>query len=233
MKTLVIGSLVLLAAGAQPMLAAEVRTLPPAVYAQMKSGSKLGSIWISPKFDGAKGFRVGQVDVAPELEDPHKNVIDYIPYALRRIATVDSPYVMTMTMVDVDTVDRGSIGYFSAAVGVEGQIKDQDGTLLVAFRTREQIQNRETVEKNLLGSIDRIVWAISRDLGKSFLHALEVRKQLVEGVDPSGLVPPAPPAPEAPLDIQGRLLRLDDLLKKGLITPEEYKTHKEEILKGL
>ena len=91
MKRLVLGSLVLLAAGARPILAEAIHTLPPAVYAQMKAGKKLGGIWISPKFDGAKGFTVGQVVAAAELEDSHKNIIDYVPYALRRLATSDSP----------------------------------------------------------------------------------------------------------------------------------------------
>jgi len=62
---------------------------------------------------------------------------------------------------------------------------------------------------------------------------MAVKSQVTEGVNPSGLVPPRPAPDSQPMDIQGRLLRLDDLKKKGLITDDEYNAHKDEILKGL
>lgn len=233
MKKLILGSLVLLAACAQPILAETEQTLPAEAYTQMKGGGKLGKVWISPAFDGAKGFTVGKVYASSTVEDPRANTVDYFPYALRRISTPASTNVLSLAVVELSTVDRGSMGMFSATIGVEGKIVDKDGKLLVAFWTRERADNRETPEKNCEAVMDRIVWALSRDLGKAFQRALETREALVNGVNPSGLVPPAPVVPEPPLDMKGRLLRLDDLLKKGLITPEGSKAHKAEILAGL
>ena len=97
------------------------------------------------------------------------------------------------------------------------------------------VADQETGENNLKRAMDRIVWAISKDLGKPFQRALEVRGELTKASSTksgSGLVPP-PPAAEQSQDVKSRLLRLEDLKQKGLITPEEYKTHREEILKGL
>ncbi|MDR3672866.1 MAG: hypothetical protein P4L36_18620 [Holophaga sp.] len=232
MKKLVLGSLLLFAMGLQPVVGAEVKTLPPQAYAQMKSGKKIGKIWLSPAWKGAEGFTVGKVMVAGEVESDYANVIDYLPYALRRISTPGSTNVLSLTVVEMSSMDRGPYGSFSATMGVEGRIDDKDGNLLVAFRTREEDTDRETIDKNFEGAMDQIVWSLTKELGKDFARVLEVREQVGEAAKGSGLVPPAP-APQAQLDVKGRLLRLDDLLKKGLITPEEYKTHKEEVLKGL
>ena len=233
MKKLILGTLALLAAGTRPMLASEVQTLPPAIYSQMKSGSKLLKVWTSPDYDGAKGLTIGKISADPGILDTHANCVDYFPYALRRLAIPDSTNILSMTMTALTTVDHGSVGYFSATMSVEGQIVDKDGKLVMAFATREMSDIRETVEANCSLVMDKIIWSLSRDLGKPFLRALELRKEVAEGVNPSGLVPKAPQAPEPPMDIKARLLRLEDLKQKGLITADEYKTHKEEILKGL
>jgi len=231
MKKMIFG-LALLSAGLWPAQAQEVRTLSPSLYAQMKSSKHLGSLWISPAWQGGQGFTVGKVDLSAEITSEYANVVEYLPYRLRVISTPGSPNTLNVTVVELTSMDRSSAGFFSATMGVEGQIVDKDGKVLVAFRTREHADDRETVNKNFELVMNRIVWSLSKDLGKEFTHALEVRQEVAGGSNASGLVPPAPPQ-EAPLDIQGRLLRLDDLLKKGLITPEEYKTHKEQILKGL
>ena len=237
MKKLVLGSMILLAACAGPLLADDAQeTLPPEVYALMKSGSKLGKVWVGPGFDGAKGITIGRMTVDPSVSSGFSNAIDYFPYALRRLATTDSPNILSIVLVEMSTVDRGSTGYYSVTVGVEGRIVDKDGKLVAAFRTREVANSQETVENNLKRAMDRIVWAISKDLGKPFQRSLELRGEIAKGAPAgktgSGLVPP-PPAAEQSQDVKSRLLRLEDLKQKGLITPEEYKTHREEILKGL
>jgi len=231
MKKMVLGSLILLSAGLLPALGEEVKTLPPAVYSQMKTGKHLAKVWISPTWKGAQGFTVGKVLVADAIDSDYANVVDYLPYRLRSLSTPDSPNTLSVTVTEITFMDRGSAGYFSATMAVEGQIVDKDGKLLVAFRTRETNDNRETVTKNFELVMNNIVWDLSKDLGKEFILGLEVRQEVAG--NPSGLVPPPPSPEQAPLDIKGRLLRLDDLLKKGLITPEEYKAHKEQILKGL
>jgi hypothetical protein len=232
MNKFVLGSLLLLAVGVRPLLAEEPRTLPPAIYGQMKKGNKLGKLWISPKYDTSKGFVVGKVDSL--AEGIYANTVDYFPYALSRLVMPESTNVLSLTVVDLKTIERASAGYYGADMTVEGRVVDKDGELLMAFQTREELFTRETVAANCQAVIDKIVWSLSRDLGKPFARALQIKAEMVQGHNPSGLVPPPPPRPlEGPLDVKGRLMRLDDLLKKGLITPEEYKAHKEDILKGL
>ncbi|MDR3672881.1 MAG: SHOCT domain-containing protein [Holophaga sp.] len=234
MKKMVLGSLILLSAALQPSLAAEVRTFPPNVYAQMKSAKHIGKIWLSPEWKGAEGFTVGRVQVAAEIDDPYTNVVDYLPYALRRIATPDSPNVLSMTVVEMSSVDRSSFGSFSATMGVEGQIVNKDGKLLMAFRTREEANDRETVNKNFELLMDKIIWSLTMDLGNDFTRALQVRNKVDKDPNASGLVPPPPPTTaQQSMDTKSRLLRLEELKQKGLINDEEYKAHKADILKGL
>jgi hypothetical protein len=233
MKKLVLGTLLALTAGIQPILAAPERTLSPAIYAQMKSGNKLGKIWINPKYDVTTGFVVGKV--SSNAEGYFANTVDYIPYAFQRVIIPGSTNVLNMTVVEFSVVDNGTSGMFGATIGIEGQVVDKDGQVMFAFNTREEVNNRETVEKNCQAAIDRIVWSLAKELGKPFEHALQVRHDLESGELPnaSGLVPVRPPVQDRPMTLNERLLRLEDLKQKGLITPEEYKAHKEEILKGL
>lgn len=232
MRNLVLGAALLLALNAQPVLAEEIRTLPPEIYGQLKKGIKLDKVWTSPKFDSAQGFVVGKVDIAVDV--PFANVIDYFPSALSRLVIPGSPNVLNLTVVEMSTVDRPAQGYATATMGVEGQVVAPDGQVLFAFQAREEAGNKENVLRNCQAVMDRITWEISLNLGKPFLHALEVKNELAYGNNSSGLVPPGPPAPAMETgDIKGRLLRLEELRQKGLITPEEYKAHKEEIMKGL
>jgi hypothetical protein len=231
MKKLVLGSLLLIATGLQPLTATEVQTLPPAIYAQMKTGKQLGKVWFSNNYDVSKGFTIGTV--TSQAEGFFANSIDYFPYALKRLAFNDSPYALSLTVIEFSTVDHASSGIYAATIGVEGTVKDQAGELMMAFRTREEINNRDSVLANCQAVMDKIVWSISKDLGKPWERAAEIRSGLVPGQNRSGLVPLPPPAPEPQLDLKGRLLRLEDLRQKGLITNEEYTAHKAEILKGL
>ena len=176
---------------------------------------------------------VDKVRVAAEIDNPYTNVVDYLPYALRRLTTAGSPNTLSMTVVELSYMERNAVGSFSATMGVEGQIRGKDGALLVAFRTRAYAVDRETVSKNFELVMDKIVWSVSKDLGKDFARSLEVRLEVEQRGNPSGLVPLPPPGPAPQMDVKSRLLRLEDLRQKGLITNDEYKLHKEEILKGL
>jgi len=231
MKKLVLGTLILLAAGIRPILAEEVRTLPPEVYGRMKNAGKIGQLWVNPKYDRSKSFTIGKVNsLATGL---YTSVVDYFPYAFGRLAIAESTNVLSLTVLELSTVERPSAGYYSATVGLEGKVVDADGNLMLAFRTREEASNREDPMTNYKAAVDKIVWSLSKALGKDFQRTLEVKQELVQGHNPSGLVPQPPPPAEAPLDMKGRLMRLEDLRQKGLITQEEYQTHKEDILKGL
>ena len=167
------------------------------------------------------------------VDSEYADVLDYLPYRLRTTHPhADSPNTLNVTVVELTYMDRSTEGHFSAAMGVEGQIVDKAGKSAGGF-PHPRIQRQPGVgdQELPIGHGHHRVVAF-KDLGKDFLHAQEVRQEVTGNSHASGLVPPPPP-PEAPLDIKGRLLRLDDLLRKGLITPEEYKTHKEQILKGL
>ncbi len=211
MKKLVLGTLLALTAGIQPIFAAPERTLSPAIYAQMKRGNKLGMVWIKPKYDVTTGFVVGKV--SSNAAGYFANTVDYIPYAFQRVIIPGSTNVLNMTVVEFSVVDTGTSGIFGATIGIEGQVVDKDGQVMFAFTTREEVNNRETVEKNCQAVIDRIVWSIAKDLGKSFEHALEVRREVETGEMPnaSGLVPVRPPAQDRPMTLNVRLLRLEDL----------------------
>jgi hypothetical protein len=236
MNKLILGSLILLGAGAGPLSAAEARSLPPAVYGQLKKGAKLDKVWISPKFDGGKGFVVGKVNRDDALLDnPDANIIDYVPNAFSRYTIPESSNVLNLTLVGLEVISKPTMGHYSVSAEVEGQMLDKDGQLVLAFRTQETVKNRENNKENSRGVLDMIAWRVSRELGKDYDHALLVKNEMANGAgaSPSGLLPPPPPKDQPSLDIQGRLMRLEDLKKRGLITEEEYKQHRDEILKSL
>jgi len=221
-----LNSLIFLLAGLTPALPAEVRTLPAEVYPLLKTGNKLAKVWTSPAWDGAKGFSLGKVDLAPGLVPEFPKVLSFFPQGLQRLAVPGSANVLSLTLVDLQTVDHGSTGYYSAAIAVEGRIVDPNGALLVAFSTRAQSSLRESVEKNLEADVDTIAWSLSKDLGKDFFRALEARSQPAKDSAPEASV-------ELNLDPKARLLRLEDLRQNGLITLDEYTERKEAIVKTL
>jgi len=246
MKKLVLGSVLFFTLGLQPVLGAEVRTLPAEIYGQLKGDKRMGKLWISPKFDGAKGITAGTATSV--VDSQYSNVTDYIPYALGRITTEGSPYTLNVTIIELTVKNLFATGFMSATLGFEGQVLDPEGNLMVAFRTREETKNRESVVLNCQGAIDSLVFNLSKGLGKPFVQALEARRVKAEagsGLVPkatsSGLVPKAaqarpqgPAQPQDPaMDIKARLLRLEELKQKGLITPEEYRAKRDDILKDL
>jgi hypothetical protein len=197
----------------------------------MKSGHKLDKLWINPKYDPATGFVLGKVTTL--ADGFYANTVDYLGVTFQYLNVPGSPNVLNLTVTSLDTVDHGFAGYFSAAMTVEGEVLAPNGELMVAFSHRAKVENRQTVLDNCKGVCDAVKWALYKDLGKGFERTMTVKNQVTEGVNPSGLVPPRPALENQTMDIQSRLLRLDDLKKKGLITEDEYKAHKEEILKGL
>jgi hypothetical protein len=231
MRKQVLGSLMLLGAAFWPLHAEEVRTLPPEAYALMKSGHKLDQLWINPKYDTATGFGLGKITTL--ADGLYANTVDYLGLAFQHLTVPGSANVLNLTVTRLTTVDHGFSGYFSASMAVEGEVLDPKGQLMVVFSTQATVKYRQTVLDNCKGVCDLIAWSLYKDLGKGFEHAMAVKSQVTEGVNPSGLVPPRPAPDSQPMDIQGRLLRLDDLKKKGLITDDEYNAHKDEILKGL
>jgi hypothetical protein len=185
---------------------------------------------MNPKFDVTQGFVVGKVECA--VDNAYSDTVQYFPVALRRLAMDGSPNVLDLTVVELRVATNSGLGYETGTIGVEGMIKGPDGTVLMAFNTREEIANRENQRADLTGAMDKIAWSLSRDLGPGYERALEVKRRLAEEKIETGAMPPPPP-PEQPLPLDQRLMRLEDLRQKGLITQEEYEAHKKELLKNL
>jgi len=64
-------------------------------------------------------------------------------------------------------------------------------------------------------------------MGGYLLHLLKSRRGVVE-IE----VEPAPPAPDQSSDFAGRLRQLESLRKDGLVTDDEYRAKRAEILGG-
>ena len=189
MRMLVLGSLLGLAVGVPPGLAAEVRTLPPAVYQQLKNGHKLAKVWISPRFEPAQGFRVGKVDSA--VTSPYGVIVDYLPSALGRLAMPESANVLTFTVTELTIKEKPQINYCAASVGVEGQVAAPDGTLLLAFTTRQEFSQGTGALADCQGAVDTIVAAMARELGMPLAKAVKARPKPTTAKVPQPVLPPA------------------------------------------
>jgi hypothetical protein len=238
MKNLLLLPLIVSSSCFSVIEAAAVRTLPPEIYTQMKTGKKLGKIWINPAWDCTQGFLVGKVDIDPQarIPCPTEFINSYFTTSLNRLAIPGSTNVLSVTVTAGNASDKGANGFYAATLWVEGRIVDERGALMAAFSTHGSAQARETVEKNCQLVMDDMAWSISKDLGKDFLSALAASREQAPGASPrsTGALPP-PPAPEALMDThaKARLLRLEDLRKSGLITEEEYQARRDEIVKSL
>jgi len=229
MNRLVLSSLVLVATGLWPALAAEAVTLPPEIYAQMKGGKKLGRVWLNPKYDVATGFVIGKVSCL--AEGPHADDLGRFPNALGRVVIPGSTNVLNLAVTELTVMEPfSSQGAASATMAVEGQVVDRDGQLMFAFIAREKVDNRDTGVKNLQAVMDKVVWSIAKDLGEPLERALQVKYEASGGSD-SGQVPPRPK--EQSMTIGERLIQLENLRKAGLISADDYEKHKTEIMKGL
>ena len=129
--------LVLLGVCAMPARAGDdIKTLPPAVYDQMKSGDKLDKVWVDPSYDKAKGFQVASLAYKAELRIG--DVMDALNKNLATLATADSPYTLKVAVVKVTTSTYIMYGSIKGAVTVEGQILDQESKVVVCFITKEK-----------------------------------------------------------------------------------------------
>src|ERR1017187_5695914 len=90
----IIGSAFLQAADA-------VKTLPPAIYQQMKHGKKLENVWVGNDYDKAKGFKVNGIEYKAEIRNGA--VMDYLPKALATLAKDDSRVTLQVVVTRVTT----------------------------------------------------------------------------------------------------------------------------------
>jgi hypothetical protein len=218
MKRLVFAFLFLLAAGAGPVFADNVQTLPPEIYGQLKRGKELDQVWMSPKFDPGTGFTLGSITT--ELAESYQGVdaddLQYFPSALRRLVVPDSPNVLDLVVIDFQTNTKMGAWIFRASIKVEGQVKGPDGTVLMAFVTRKTVDNRESIRADCMVAMDEITWQLYKDLGPRYVKAQEARgtgaymkqrtkaAKVLSSPTPSNVIlapkpAPAPaPAPAAP-----------------------------------
>lgn len=206
MKNAVVASL-LLAAGIRPAPAAELKTLPPAVYAQMKNGKRLSKLWLSPAFQAARGFRTGPLEVVPPGLFSAE-VAAYLPAALARVARPESPAVLSLTVVELSTRERAQNNYREATVGVEGRVTGADGGLLAAFETREIANHGTGLTDDCHQAVDAIVAALAKELGQplrkpvrpSQTHAAPAAPEAAPAQRSTAIpaTPAAAPAPAVP-----------------------------------
>lgn len=135
--------------------------LPEAVAADMKKGKDLDRVWISPAYDKAKGFSIGEVSY--QVEERNDGVDKYLPTALAEIANPDAPCSLQLRIVQLDL--RSSIkGISGAKLKVEGVLQAKDGTLLAAFSTRETADGTGDLVDDCRTATRKVVQAIAKTL---------------------------------------------------------------------
>lgn len=237
MNKLILGcTAILVLAVFRPAPAAETGLIPPEIQHQMKSGKKGGRTWINPKFDPSQGFVIGKTECRVD-EEGQADSTAYLREAMARMELPGSPNTLTAHVVQLDVKaptpsERNNLGFTAGLVGVEALVTDPNGAPMLAFYAMEKSGSRESVLANRRAAIDKIALTLALDLGDSFQRALEARANAAGNPVPSAFQPPPPPLQNDALDVQGRLLRLEGLRKQGLITAEEYQSHKAKILSG-
>lgn len=153
-----------LAATCLPALASDdPKTLPAPIYDQLKSGRKLDKSYLTPDYDKTKGFKIGKVDYKAEYRSG--DIITYLPKALSTLAKDDSPFTLNIAVVHVSTKTNALVGTIMGAVTIEGQIVDNNGKVVVAFRTKEKSASAGFGGRDDYSvAIDKIASAIAADL---------------------------------------------------------------------
>jgi hypothetical protein len=197
MKTRLAVSMVALVACAQAGLAAEVRTLPPEVYAQMKDSKLLTKLFVSPDFKPAEGFQLGAVDARVESVFA-KGLIGYMPYAFGRVAQPEAPNVLTMTLTQLNTKEKltATRSVWTSKVGLEGRVLAPDGKLLVAFVTWEENGEAGGNLECAKLAADRIAVCLAKELGMPLHKLAQAPKAKAAPAQPAAEPAPVLPAPK-------------------------------------
>jgi hypothetical protein len=138
-----------------------VPLISDAVAADMKKGQGIDRIWISPAYDKARGFSIGEVRY--QVEERNDGIDRYLPTALAEIAKPDAPCSLQLRIVQLEL--RSSIkGISGANLKVEGVLTAKDGTLLAAFATRETVKGTGDLVDDCRTAARRVVLAITKNL---------------------------------------------------------------------
>jgi hypothetical protein len=149
-----------------------VKTLPPAIYQQMKHGKKLENVWVGNDYDKTKGFKVNAVEYKAEIRNGA--VMDYLPKALATLAKDDSPVTLQVVVTRVTTKAFTGFGNAMGKVFVEGKISDATGKIIAAFTTSGSAGNWGDAADDFQLACDKIASGIATDLLAKSNNGLEV-----------------------------------------------------------
>jgi len=146
---------------AEPQAASSAPLIPPAVAALMKKSDGLDLVWISPAYDKAKGFSIGEVRY--QVEERNDGIDKYLPDALAAIAKPDAPCSLQLRIVQLD-LRRPPQGSSSAKLKVEGALMAKDGSLLAAFVERQLVDGTGDLVDDCRTATRKVVQAIAKAL---------------------------------------------------------------------
>ena len=149
-----------------------VKTLPPAIYQQMKHGKKLENVWVGNDYDKTKGFKVNAVEYKAEIRNGA--VMDYLPKALATLAKDDSPVTLQVVVTRVTTKAFTGFGNAMGKVFVEGKLSDATGKIIAAFTTSGSAGNWGDAADDFQLACDKIASGIATDLLAKSNNGLEV-----------------------------------------------------------
>ena len=139
-----------------------VKTLPPAIYQQMKHGKQLEKVWVGTDYDKTKGFKVSAVEYKAEIRNG--TVMDYMPKALATLEKSDSPVTLQVIITKVTTKSFTGFGNAMGKVFVEGKISDATGKIMAAFTTSGSAGSWGGVNDDFQLACDKIASEIAADL---------------------------------------------------------------------
>lgn len=138
--------------------------IPPSMLSEMKRGSALTKLWVSPEYDKTTGFTIGEVRY--QVDARNDGIDKYLPEALDALARKDAPVRLHLRIVEL-TYQRAkgfAKGNSAAKLGVEGILKAPDGTLLAAFTSRQSIVGTGDSVDDCRMAARRVILAIQKDL---------------------------------------------------------------------
>jgi len=136
-------------------------TLPAAISGNMKRGKALDRLWISPAYDRAGGFSIGEVRYLIEQRDD--TVAAYLPDGLGELAKPDASCALHLGITGLTS--RAMVGRMAMLrIRVEGRLIARDGTILAAFATGESLQSSDDINASYRELARKVVLAIGKDL---------------------------------------------------------------------
>jgi hypothetical protein len=238
MRRIALACLVLLGIGGFPVHGGSAQTLPPGISSRMKAGKKLDLVWLNPNYDKTSGFILGKVESL--VEGRFASSVNHFPAALVRLTVPGSTNVLNLTVTDLNVNESYTGGRASASLAVEGQVLDPKGNVMFAFMTRDEVDTRESAASDCEAVMDKVAWSIAKELDGALASAYRAKASadakaasLIQVADAAPKAPEPPHQEAQPMNKRERLLELENLLKGGLVTREEYEKIRGKILESI